>query len=113
MLFLFKDGKSKIGSPIIKNEFVSADYSQIELRVLAHFSEDPNLKNAFIKGEDIHNFTAATMYECDLTKVNDEMRRIAKILNFGVLYILLDHLWWLYNYAQDLTNLILMPILNL
>ena len=68
------------------NEFVSADYSQIELRVLAHFSEDPNLKNAFIKGEDIHNFTAATMYECDLTKVNDEMRRIAKILNFGVLY---------------------------
>ena len=68
------------------NEFVSSDYSQIELRVLAHFSEDPNLKNAFIKGEDIHNFTAATMYECDLTKVNDEMRRIAKILNFGVLY---------------------------
>ena len=68
------------------NEFVSADYSQIELRVLAHFSEDPNLKNAFMKGEDIHNFTAATMYECDLTKVNDEMRRIAKILNFGVLY---------------------------
>ena len=39
-----------------------------------------------MKGEDIHNFTAATMYECDLTKVNDEMRRIAKILNFGVLY---------------------------
>ncbi|MBU93161.1 MAG: DNA polymerase I [Chloroflexi bacterium] len=68
------------------NEFVSADYSQIELRVLAHFSEDPNLKNAFLKGEDIHNFTAATMYECDLTNVNDEMRRIAKILNFGVLY---------------------------
>mgnify|MGYP003310816464 FL=1 len=68
------------------NEFVSSDYSQIELRVLAHFSEDPNLKNAFMKGEDIHNFTAATMYECDLTKVNDEMRRIAKILNFGVLY---------------------------
>ena len=68
------------------NEFVSADYSQIELRVLAHFSGDPNLKNAFMKGEDIHNFTAATMYECDLTNVNDEMRRIAKILNFGVLY---------------------------
>ena len=39
-----------------------------------------------MKGEDIHNFTAATMYECDLTNVNDEMRRIAKILNFGVLY---------------------------
>jgi len=68
------------------NEFVSADYSQIELRVLAHFSGDPNLINAFMKGEDIHNFTAATMYECDLTNVNDEMRRIAKILNFGVLY---------------------------
>ena len=68
------------------NEFVSADYSQIELRILAHFSGDPNLINAFIKGEDIHNFTAATMHECDLNKVNDEMRRIAKILNFGVLY---------------------------
>ena len=73
------------------NEFVSADYSQIELRVLAHFSEDPNLINAFMKGEDIHNFTAATMYECDLTKVNDEMRRIAKILNFGVLYGLSEY----------------------
>jgi DNA polymerase-1 len=68
------------------NEFVSADYSQIELRVLAHFSGDPNLKNAFMQGEDIHNFTAATMYECNLNNVNDEMRRIAKILNFGVLY---------------------------
>ena len=68
------------------NEFVSADYSQIELRILAHFSGDPNLINAFIKGEDIHNFTAATMHECDLNNVNDEMRRIAKILNFGVLY---------------------------
>ena len=68
------------------NEFISADYSQIELRVLAHFSGDPNLINAFIKGEDIHNFTAATVYECDLDKVNNEMRRIAKILNFGVLY---------------------------
>ena len=68
------------------NEFISADYSQIELRVLAHFSGDSNLINAFIKGEDIHNFTAATMYECDLKKVNNEMRRIAKILNFGVLY---------------------------
>ena len=68
------------------NEFVSADYSQIELRILAHFSGDTNLINSFIKGEDIHNFTAATMHECDLNNVNDEMRRIAKILNFGVLY---------------------------
>tara|TARA_B100001013_G_scaffold319213_1_gene227954 strand:+ start:8 stop:2833 length:2826 start_codon:yes stop_codon:yes gene_type:complete len=68
------------------NEFISADYSQIELRVLAHFSGDTNLINAFTKGEDIHSFTAASVYECDLDKVNNEMRRIAKILNFGVLY---------------------------
>lgn len=68
------------------SELISADYSQIELRVLAHFSKDKNLIKAFKNGEDIHNFTAATMYECDIEKVNSDMRRIAKILNFGVLY---------------------------
>ena len=68
------------------SELISADYSQIELRVLAHFSKDKNLIKAFKNGEDIHNFTAATMYECGIEKVNSDMRRIAKILNFGVLY---------------------------
>ena len=68
------------------SELISADYSQIELRVLAHFSKDKNLIKAFKNGEDIHSFTAATMYECDIEKVSSDMRRIAKILNFGVLY---------------------------
>ena len=71
---------------IENHEFISADYSQIELRVLAHFSKDQNLIDAFKNGEDIHNFTAATMYGCGIENVTEDMRRIAKILNFGVLY---------------------------
>ncbi len=71
---------------IDNHQFISADYSQIELRVLAHFSKDQNLIDAFKNGEDIHNFTAATMYGCGIENVTEDMRRIAKILNFGVLY---------------------------
>ncbi len=65
---------------------LAADYSQIELRVLAHFSKDPGLINAFGRGEDIHNSTSAMVYEVPLEEVTAEMRRFAKILNFGVLY---------------------------
>ena len=82
-------GKLVRSSFAIKNndqELVSADYSQIELRVLAHFSKDENLINAFNDGEDIHNFTAAMMYNCKKEDVTSQMRRISKILNFGVLY---------------------------
>ena len=70
-------------------QMLSVDYSQIELRVLAHISKDTNLVEAFINGEDIHNSTARLMYSSN--EVSDEQRRIAKILNFGVLYGLGAH----------------------
>jgi DNA polymerase-1 len=69
---------------------VSADYSQIELRVLAHVSEEPNLIEAFERGEDIHLRTAAEVYHVDPDAVTPDMRRIAKTVNFGVLYGLSD-----------------------
>ena len=69
----------------------SADYSQIELRVLAHLSQDPDLLNAFRKGEDIHSATASLMFDVPINDVNPEMRRIAKVLNFGVIYGLSPH----------------------
>ena len=63
---------------------MSADYSQIELRILAHISEEPSLLKAFINNEDIHDATAKTIYQTE--NVSKEQRRIAKILNFGVIY---------------------------
>ena len=69
----------------------SADYSQIELRVLAHLSQDPGLLDAFRRGEDIHSSTASLMFEVPLNEVDSEMRRIAKVLNFGVIYGLSAH----------------------
>ena len=65
---------------------LSADYSQIELRVLAHLSQDPALLEAFQRNEDIHSATASLMYQVPLDSVNSDMRRIAKVLNFGVIY---------------------------
>ncbi len=65
---------------------LSADYSQIELRVLAHLSQDPGLLEAFQRNEDIHSATASLMYQVPLDSVNSDMRRIAKVLNFGVIY---------------------------
>ena len=69
----------------------SADYSQIELRVLAHLSKDAGLLDAFRKGEDIHSSTASLMFEVSINQVTSDMRRIAKILNFGVIYGLSAH----------------------
>ena len=69
----------------------SADYSQIELRVLAHLSQDPALLDAFRRGEDIHAATAALMNNVPIDQVNGEQRRIAKVLNFGVIYGLSPH----------------------
>ena len=65
---------------------LAADYSQIELRVLAHVCRDPGLVEAFRKGEDIHDATASSVYDVAISEVTPEMRRIAKIMNFGVLY---------------------------
>ena len=65
---------------------LSADYSQIELRVLAHLSQDKGLVDAFLNGEDIHSATASMMYDVPIGQVTGDMRRIAKVLNFGVVY---------------------------
>ena len=66
--------------------FIGADYSQIELRILAHVTGDPGLCGAFARGEDIHARTAAEMLEVDLAAVTPEHRRIAKTINFGLMY---------------------------
>ena len=65
---------------------LAADYSQIELRILAHFSGDLALLKAFHEGKDIHNATSSLVYDVPIDEVTDDMRRIAKVLNFGVLY---------------------------
>lgn len=68
------------------NEILSADYSQIELRVAAHIADDKKMQASFWKGEDIHVRTAAEINNVPLHKVTPEMRRRAKTLNFGILY---------------------------
>lgn len=65
---------------------LSADYSQIELRLLAHFSEDPTLVEAFQSGEDIHQLTASLVFDVPLADVTKEMRYRAKAVNFGIIY---------------------------
>jgi DNA polymerase-1 len=65
---------------------VCADYSQIELRILAEFSGDEELINAFIQGKDIHTAVAAEVFHVDESQVNSEMRRVAKAVNFGIIY---------------------------
>ncbi len=65
---------------------LAADYSQIELRVLAHLSQDPALLEAFKNKEDIHSATASSVYSVAIDEVTPDMRRIAKIMNFGVIY---------------------------
>ena len=66
--------------------FLSADYSQIELRLLAHLSQDPALLAAFRNQEDIHTFTAASMFGIGLDQVTSEQRYQAKAINFGIVY---------------------------
>jgi DNA polymerase-1 len=66
--------------------FLGADYSQIELRLLAHFSEDPELLIAFSRGEDIHTHTASIVFDIPQKEVTREMRGAAKTVNFGILY---------------------------
>lgn len=65
---------------------LAADYSQIELRILAHLSKDPGLVESFRSGLDIHSATASTAYGVQIEDVTEDMRRIAKIMNFGVVY---------------------------
>lgn len=68
------------------SRIVSADYSQIELRIMAHLSADTNLLNAFAAGEDIHRATAAEIFACTPLEVTPEQRRYAKVINFGLIY---------------------------
>ena len=65
---------------------LSVDYSQIELRILAHFSQDENLLKAFEEGKDIHSFTASEIFNVPMEKITPEMRRLAKAINFGIAY---------------------------
>lgn len=66
--------------------FFSADYSQIELRIMAHLSGDPAMTEAFVSGQDIHAATAAKIYKVNIDEVSKEMRRKAKTANFGIIY---------------------------
>ena len=66
--------------------FLSADYSQIELRLMAHFSQDPHLVQAFLSGQDIHAATAAKIFNVSIEEVTKEQRRQAKTANFGIIY---------------------------
>ncbi len=77
--------------------FVDADYSQIELRVLAHITEDEALIRAFTSGEDIHTATASHVFDVEPDKVTPELRRRAKAVNFGIIYGISD-----YGLSRDL-----------
>jgi len=67
-------------------KLVSADYSQIELRIMAHLSGDENLRRAFREGEDVHRATAAEVFGLPLSQVDSDQRRVAKVINFGLIY---------------------------
>jgi len=67
-------------------KLLSADYSQIELRIMAHIAEDENLLTAFREGKDVHQATAAEIFGIPLDDVNSEQRRYAKVINFGLIY---------------------------
>jgi DNA polymerase-1 len=65
---------------------VSADYSQIELRIMAHISGDPGLLKAFAEGQDVHRATASEVFGVPVAEVSTEQRRYAKVINFGLIY---------------------------
>jgi DNA polymerase-1 len=81
---------SKVRSAFVpKNKsdcILSADYSQIELRLLAHFSKDPALMAAFAADQDIHRFVASQIFDCPIEEVTSEMRSRCKAVNFGIIY---------------------------
>ncbi|MBS0382138.1 MAG: DNA polymerase I, partial [Proteobacteria bacterium] len=70
---------------------LAADYSQIELRIMAHLSGDPGLTRAFLHGEDVHRATAAEVFGVALDQVSAEQRRVAKMINFGLMYGMSAH----------------------
>jgi len=89
----------KIFKPTKENWLLlSADYSQIELRILAHYSRDPLLCESFVQGEDVHSRTASEVFGVPMEQVTPEMRRKAKAVNFGLIYGLTD-----YGLGRDLS----------
>ena len=83
---LGKEIRKAFCAPSMDKVMISADYSQIELRVLAHLSQDKQLIKAFHDGEDIHRATAARMLQKPLKEVTDEDRQMAKAINYGIVY---------------------------
>ena len=80
---------AQIRSAFIANKgsiILAADYSQIELRIMAHISEDKNLLTAFNNNEDVHRSTASQVFDTEITKVTKDQRRKAKAINFGLIY---------------------------
>lgn len=67
---------------------ISCDYSQVELRILAHISQDPLLVDSFAKGQDVHARTAAEVFGVPIDEVTSFMRNKAKAVNFGIVYVL-------------------------
>ncbi len=87
------EGKSLRKMFVVKSDdniFISADYSQIELRLLAHYSQDEKLVKAFKTGHDIHIYTASEIFHTPIDEVTPSMRRIAKTVNFGIIYGMSD-----------------------
>ena len=72
-------------------KIISADYSQIELRLLAHFTNDKNLIQAFAQGQDIHRHTASVVFNIAEEDVDDKQRRMAKVVNYGLIYGMSDY----------------------
>jgi len=73
------------------SQLISADYSQVELRILAHITRDPGLLDAFARAQDIHAATAAKLYSIAIDHVSDEQRRWGKAINFGIAYGITDY----------------------
>ena len=83
-----EDGKDIRKAFIAEKGFtlISADYNQIEMRILADLAEVKELKKAFSNNEDIHSLTASQVFNVDIKKVDQDMRRNAKAINFGIIY---------------------------